>query len=201
MNALTDAGRPAEGAGDAEEPSDEFRLSQSPSHLLRRAQQFAAEIYLQAGLSDGVTLRQGVVLAAIAEGVVRSQSELVRATGVDRSTLADMVARMEKKGLIVRTTAADDGRAKSVSLTPAGRARLDEALPAMRQVDDALIGALPRNRRNAFRDTLGVLAGRADEMEVSEAEQARRLKKASKAARAAAKARAKDKKKRKKKKR
>ncbi len=147
-----------------------------------------------------MTLRQGVVLAAIAEGVVRSQSELVRATGVDRSTLADMIARMEKKGLILRATAADDGRAKSVALTPAGRARLEEALPAMRQVDEALIAALPRNRRNAFRDTLGVLAGRADELEVSEAEQARSMKKAAKAARAAAKARAKAKKKRRKKK-
>lgn len=193
------------GLGDADRhPDDEgshpgdFRLSRSPSHLLRRAQQFASESFLQAGLSDGVTLRQSVVLAAIAEGAVGSQSDLVRATGVDRSTLADMIARMEKKGLIARSTAAEDGRAKSVQLTPAGRARLEEALPAMRQVDDALLEALPRNRRNAFRDALGVLASAADALEITEAEQARRAKKASKAAKAAAKAKAKKKRKKKK---
>ncbi len=194
MSGLSDGRHPE--AGDLD-PAD-FRLSQSPSHLLRRAQQFASEIFLQAGLSDGVTLRQSVVLAAIAEGAVRSQSDLVRATGVDRSTLADMIARMENKGLIARTTAAADGRAKSVQLTAAGRSRLDDALPAMRQVDVALLEALPRNRRNAFRDTLAVLAGAADALEITEAEQARRAKKAAKAVKAAAKAKAKKKRKKKK---
>jgi MarR family transcriptional regulator, temperature-dependent positive regulator of motility len=195
MSGLSDAGRHPDDEGPH---LDDFRLSRSPSHLLRRAQQFASEIFLQAGLSDGVTLRQSVVLAAIAEGAVGSQSDLVRATGVDRSTLADMIARMEKRGLIARSTAAEDGRAKSVQLTAAGRARLEEALPAMRQVDAALLEALPRNRRNAFRDTLGVLAGAADALEITEAEQARRAKKASKAAKAAAKAKAKKKRKKKK---
>jgi DNA-binding MarR family transcriptional regulator len=196
MSGLSDAGWHPDDAG---AHPDEFRLSRSPSHLLRRAQQFASEIFLQAGLSDGVTLRQSVVLAAIAEGAVRSQSDLVRATGVDRSTLADMIARMEKKGLIARATAAGDGRAKSVQLTASGRARLEEALPAMRQVDAALLEALPRNRRSAFRDTLGVLAGAADALEITEAEQARRARKAAKAAKAAAKAKAKKKRKKKKK--
>lgn len=193
MSALTDA----EGqSGDAAAQDAEFRLSQSPSHLLRRAQQFASEVFLQAGLAEGVTLRQSVVLAAIAEGEVRSQSDLVRATGVDRSTLADMVARMEKKGLITRSTAADDGRAKAVSLTAAGRSKLEEALPAMRQVDAALIEVLPRNRRKSFRDTLGALAEAADELEITEAEQARRAKKLLKEAKAKAKKKKKKKKKR-----
>jgi len=107
-----------------------------------------------------------------------------------------MIARMEKKGLITRTIAADDGRAKAVSLTPAGRAKLEEALPAMRQVDAALIEVLPRNRRKSFRDTLGALAEAADELEITEAEQARRLKKAEKAAKAKAKKKKKKKKKR-----
>ena len=196
MTALTDADGPS---GNDLAHEGEFRLSQSPSHLLRRAQQYASEIFIATGLSDGVTLRQSVVLAAIAEGAVQSQSDLVRATGVDRSTLADMIARMERKGLIARSTAADDGRAKSVALTPSGRAKLEEALPAMRQVDAALIDVLPRNRRKAFRDTLGALAKAADELEITEAEQARRLKKAAKAAKAAAKAKARNKKKKRKK--
>src|SRR5262245_30301180 len=97
-----------------------FRLSESPSHLLRRAEQYAAETFLKAGMTDGVTLRQTVLLAAIAEEEGASQSDLVRATGVDRSTLAEMMARMERKGLISRSAAEDDGRAKSVSLTRQG---------------------------------------------------------------------------------
>jgi len=148
----------------------DFRLSESPAHLLRRAQQYASGIFHQAGLS-GVTLRQSVVLAAIAEGEGRSQSELVKATGVDRSTLADMIARMERKGLVTRMQAQGDARAKAVSLTEAGREKLAETLPAMRSVDDALSDALPRNRRVAFREMLGALAMAADESEFFEADE------------------------------
>ncbi len=139
-----------------------FRLSESPSHLLRRIEQFAAETFLKAGLPDGVTLRQAVLLAAIAEAEGASQSDLVRTTGVDRSTLAEMMARMERKGLIARSAAADDGRAKSVSLTSEGRDRLDDAFPAMKKVDEALLTALPRTKRAAFQSTLLALAETAE---------------------------------------
>ena len=154
-----------------------FRLSESPSHLLRRAEQFAAEIFLKADLPDGVTLRQTVLLAAIAEADGASQSNLVGATGVDRSTLAEMMARMEQKGFIVRSAAEDDGRAKSVSLTNEGRRRLEGALPAMRAVDKALLEALPANRQASFKATLLVLAQAADKQHDDGAEPPRPAKK------------------------
>jgi DNA-binding MarR family transcriptional regulator len=144
--------------GRASPARDVFRLSRSPSHLLRRAEQFAAELFARSDLSDGVTLRQTVLLAAIAEDEGASQSDLVRTTGVDRSTLAEMMARMEGKGLIARAAAADDGRAKSVRLTAGGRRRLNEALPAIRAVDRALLHAMPAARRSAFETILAEIA-------------------------------------------
>lgn len=191
MTTLAEAGRRAERAAarDAGGRRDVFRLSESPSHLLRRAEQFAAEIFLKAGLSDGVTLRQTVLLAAIAEAEGASQSDLVRTTGVDRSTLAEMMARMERKGLIARSAAEDDGRAKSVSLTRDGRERLEAALPAIRQVDAALLAALPRNKRSAFRQTLLALSDAADEAHVSEITDLRQAKKVARAKKAADKSR------------
>ncbi len=138
---------------------DAFKLSESPAHLLRRAQQLATEVFADLGMSDGVTLRQSVVLAAVSENEGLSQSKLVSETGIDRSTLADMIARMETRGLVERTVAEDDARAKSVRLTAEGRARLEEALPAMRSVDDALLNALPKNRRKSFMDVLSILTG------------------------------------------
>lgn len=139
-----------------------FRLSQSPSHLLRRAEQFAADLFARSDLHDGVTLRQTVLMAAIAEAEGASQSDLVRTTGVDRSTLAEMMARMEKRGLIARAAAADDGRAKSVRLTSEGRRRLNEALPGIRAVDRALLAALTASQRSAFQSILSGLAESAD---------------------------------------
>ena len=139
-----------------------FRLSQSPSHLLRRAEQFAADLFARSDLNDGVTLRQTVLMAAIAEAEGASQSDLVRTTGVDRSTLAEMMARMEKRGLIARAAAADDGRAKSVRLTGEGRRRLGATLPAIRAVDRALLAALPAGQRGAFQSILSGLAESAN---------------------------------------
>ncbi|MDZ4759729.1 MAG: MarR family transcriptional regulator [Alphaproteobacteria bacterium] len=182
MSSQTDAARRSD---DAVAPTIDFRLSESPAHLLRRAQQYASEIFAKAGLSEGVTLRQTVLLAAIAELEGRSQSELVRATGVDRSTLADMIARMEKKGLVSRSAAAEDGRAKSVSLTLPGRLKLAEALPAMQSVDAALIAVLPRNKQQSFRDTLGFLSSAADDIDIGDLDEKKRLKKAAKAEKAA----------------
>ena len=76
---------------------------------------------------SGLTQRQFTVLAAAgaADGV--SQSDLVRATGIDRSTLADLVARMIAKGLLERERSATDARANTVRLSararPADRGR------------------------------------------------------------------------------
>lgn len=150
------------GSGRTTAPREVFRLSRSPSHLLRRAEQFAADLFARAELHDGVTLRQTVLLAAIAEAEGASQSDLVRTTGVDRSTLAEMMARMESRGLIARAAAADDGRAKSVRLTAEGRRRLDAVLPAIRQVDRNLLAALPASKRTAFQMILAELAEAAD---------------------------------------
>jgi len=153
------AARPAKSA------AGNFKLSESPSHLLRRAEQFAAEMFAQSELRDGVTLRQSVLLAAIAESEGASQSDLVRMTGVDRSTLAEMMARMERRGLIARAAARDDGRAKSVRLTAQGRRRLDSALPAMRHVDKALLAAVPVANRAMFKALLVSLAKSADQLQ------------------------------------
>lgn len=190
MKTIAEAARRPEGASSREGAGrGEFRLSASPSHLLRRAGQFAAEIFMRAGLSDGVTLRQTVLLAAIAEEEGASQSDLVRATGVDRSTLAEMMARMERKGLIARHGAAADKRAKSVKLTAEGRARLEAALPAIRRVDEALLRSLPANKRASFKSTLSALAEAADRIHDREVEEAKQSRKAAKARESAVRAR------------
>lgn len=168
---------PAKGSVKGQAKGEAFRLTESPSHLLRRAEQFAADMFARSELLDGVTLRQSVLLAAIAESEGASQSDLVRITGVDRSTLAEMMARMERRGLIARAAARDDGRAKSVRLNAQGRRRLDSAVPAMREVDKALLAAVPAANRTLFRALLVSLAEAADRA-MAESEEAPAPKKA-----------------------
>ena len=168
--------------------SGAFALSRSPAHLLRRAQQFATDTFTRAGLEDAVTARQALVLAAVAETEGATQSELVDATGVDRSTLAEMIARMERKGLVARAPSQDDLRAKTVRLTPAGRQKLALSLPRMRAADETLLAALPKARRAAFADMLVLLAKAGVAASEAEHAEARATKAASKARKAAEKA-------------
>ncbi len=139
-------------------PATAFLLDASPSHLLHRAQQAAADLHVAALGANGLTQRQFAVLAVLAAQDGVSQSELVVRTGIDRSTLAEMVARMEAKGLTQRTKSVTDSRANSVTLTATGRAIYEEAMPKLAEVDAAVLARLPVNKRAGFVDLLTRLA-------------------------------------------
>ncbi|MEL6754761.1 MAG: MarR family transcriptional regulator [Pseudomonadota bacterium] len=184
---------------------DDFNLESSLSHLLHRAQQMAANESAGKLRQAGVTLRQFSVLAAASQEDGPSQSRLVDLTGIDRSTLADMLNRMEKTGLITRATSEDDARAKSVALTDRGRDALEAAAPAVRDADNALISTLAKNRRSSFVDLLTTLIDSRTEAETpkksddkAEGEKSKDAKKKSKS-KAKGKGKNKDKKKSKKK--
>lgn len=170
-------------------------LGASPSHLIHRALQLALDIYAEETGPDGLTQRQFAVLEAVSHKAGLTQTDLVRATGIDRSTLADLVARMTTKGLLDREKSTLDARAKAVRLSPAGEAALEAARPRVEAADKRIVGLLPKGKRDVFLDLLGELAGEADaaplkaKAEAKAAKKAARdVKKAEKAARKAEKA-------------
>src|SRR3569832_834479 len=110
-------------------------LERSPSHLLHRALQTALDIYAEEFGENGLTQRQLAVLAAAEAREGATQADLVRVTGIDRSTLADMARRMIDKGLLERERSTLDARANAVRLTDAGRAALVAAQPRMAAAD------------------------------------------------------------------
>ena len=132
------------------------------THLLHRVLQLALDFHAEASGPAGLTQRQYTVLAAAgaADGV--SQSDLVRATGIDRSTLADLVARMISKGLLERERSATDARANTVRLSANGRAALAEGGRPAARSDSRLLNLLPQKKRDAFVKTLATLAAAAD---------------------------------------
>ncbi len=139
-------------------------LDQSPSHLLHRALQRALDIYVEEFGESGITQRQFAVLAAADEREGATQADLVRITGIDRSTLADMARRMIGKGLLERERSNVDARANAVRLTEQGRLALAEARPKMAQADARLMKLISGGgRRTAFVGLLRDLARATDE--------------------------------------
>jgi MarR family transcriptional regulator, temperature-dependent positive regulator of motility len=143
------------------------RLDRSPSHLLHRALQHALDIYAEEVGDGALTQRQFAVLAAVEANEGLTQTELVRATGIDRSTLADLVARMITKGLLGRRRSAVDARANTVTLTETGRAALAEASPRVAAADARILALLPGKARDVFLKTLGALSAAAEAGEPS----------------------------------
>ncbi len=167
-------------------------LGGSPSHLIHRALQLALDIYAEEAGPDGLTQRQFAVLEAVSQQSGLTQTDLVRATGIDRSTLADLVARMTTKGLLERERSTVDARAKAVSLSAAGQAALDEARPRVEAADKRILALLPKRKRDGFLGLLTELAGEADAAPDKAKAEAKAAKKAAreakKLARKAAKA-------------
>lgn len=156
--------------------SEPYRLATSASHLLHRAEQLATDRFTQL-VGESVTLRQFAVLAAIAEDPGLNQSDLVRSTGVDRSTMAEMLNRMEKRGWVSRATSAKDARAVSVRLAATGSQILAAATQHARAADAAILDLLPRTKRRAFLNTLMKLAKLADEAAAKAERDARKVMK------------------------
>jgi DNA-binding MarR family transcriptional regulator len=126
------------------------RLHRSPIHLLHRAGQCAGDIF-HAEMKDGdLTPRQLAVLMTVAQNEGLSQTGLVDRTGIDRSTLADIVRRMQRKGLLQRRRTKEDARAYAVKLTDEGRRLLRVAEPLAKRVDERILDALPTRQREQF---------------------------------------------------
>lgn len=163
-------------------------LADSPSHLMHRVLQLALDIYSEEAGADGPTQRQFAVMEAVSAKSGLTQTDLVRATGIDRSTLADLVTRMTAKGLLERERSAVDARAKAVRLSEAGTALLASARPRVEAADKRILALLPKGKREGFIELLADLATAADAAPDQAKAEAKLAKKALKEVRKAEKA-------------
>ena len=109
---------------------------------MHRAGQCADELFaLNVGDAE-LTPRQFAVLRAIADSDEPSQTTLVEKTGIDRSTMADIVRRLNSKGLLQRRRTRRDARMYAVRLTDRGIAALKLAEPAARSTDERILASL-----------------------------------------------------------
>src|SRR5580693_7383323 len=139
-------------------PGNGFDLSEAPSHLIRRCQQFYGDLYAREAGGKELTKQQFTLLTALEQNDGVSQTALVEITGIDRSTLAEMVRRMLEKGLLSRERTEEDQRANAVAISPAGRKALRSARNASDRAEKALLEALPIPDRQKFVRSLAQIA-------------------------------------------
>jgi MarR family transcriptional regulator, lower aerobic nicotinate degradation pathway regulator len=153
-----------------------FDLSQAPSHLLRRCVQYANDLFSQEPGASDLTKQQFTVLAAVEQNEGMSQTELVNITGIDRSTLAEMIRRMIEKGLLDRERTESDQRANAVRIAAGGRKALRSARSASERAERALLSALSSADRAKFIRMLTTVVSQADTGEAQAGNDRRRAR-------------------------
>ncbi len=103
------------------------------------------------------------VLTAVADGGPGTQLALAQQLGVDRTVLTYLLDDLEGAGLIERQPDPADRRARRVVMTAAGRARHDELLARMAQVEEHILAGLSDDERGAFRHALYKSAAAIDD--------------------------------------
>jgi DNA-binding MarR family transcriptional regulator len=124
-----------------------IELHDQPGHLIRRAQQIAVSMFYDA-LGRDVTPVQYAVLRRLQDRPGIDQVTLAREVALDTSTTADIAARLETKGWIVREVL--PRRQRRLVLTPAGQAVLARLVPGLMLMNDSLLQRLDAAERVEF---------------------------------------------------
>lgn len=135
---------------DGREDQDPYRHT---GYLLRRAQQLHVATWTRL-VSAETTSVQYAILALLNRLGASSQRTLCDEADLDRSTIADILVRMERRGLVERTRDPDDRRRNAVTLTPAGHEEYARLRPRVNAADAELTGALSPDERAALRAQL-----------------------------------------------
>jgi DNA-binding MarR family transcriptional regulator len=125
-------------------------LEEFPGHQIRRLQQIAVAIFLQETEPYGITPVQCAAMITAGKGSGMDQRTLARTIGFDTSTIADVIDRLEARGLLLRSKSALDARVRLITLTEEGRAVLESLMPSVLRAQHRMLAPLSRAERGEF---------------------------------------------------
>ena len=141
-----------------------LHLEDQPGHHIRRLQQIAVAVFLQETEAHGITPVQFAALQTVNDQTGIDQRTLAARIGLDTSTVAGVVDRLEARGLLVRSASPLDRRVRLLGLTPDGTRLLAQVAPGMLKAQARILSPLPKAERAEFRRMLRVLVDANNEL-------------------------------------
>lgn len=117
--------------GSRRKKRDFSNLWNRPGFLIRRLHQIHVAMFLEACDGFNVTPVQFGVLTVLNTEETLDQVTIASLIGIDRNTAADVIRRLESRGLIERPASVTDKRAKLARITAQGREFVAAVQPAM----------------------------------------------------------------------
>ena len=119
-----------------------------PGYLFRRMQQIAVAIFVEECKAYDLTPVQYAALVAIQAHPGIDATRLSAVIAFDRSTLGNVIERLEAKQLIERKPSREDRRVKLLYLTRAGVALLSDIMPSVDRAQARMLQPLkPADRK------------------------------------------------------
>lgn len=126
--------------------------------LLRRAWYGLNQAFRRRIAHLGITPDQFTVMRTLLEAGGITQSELTQQISSDPNTVASLLERMEKSGLLERRPHEKDRRAHRLLLVPEGRRRYQKAREIAIALQTEALGVLPETERETFLEHLAMVA-------------------------------------------
>ncbi len=121
-----------------------------PGHLIRRLQQIAVAIFMAETKKFDITPVQYSALLAVEMHSGIDQTALVNIIAFDRSTIGNVVSRLESKNWIKRASGLEDRRTKRLTITPQGRKVLREIEASVASAQRLILAPLRSTERPVF---------------------------------------------------
>jgi len=114
-------------------------LLSMPGYLVRRSKQMSTGRFAENCRDFGITPIQFTALTILRLRPEIDQTELGEIAALDPSTAGDVIARMERRGLVQRH---ERGQSRVCKLTPQGARLLDQVTPHVVEAQRQLVGSL-----------------------------------------------------------
>lgn len=132
-------------------------LSSRPGFLIRRLNQIHYAMFFEECRDFNITPVQYGMLTALSVAPGLDQKALGLAVGLDRTNTADVLKRLEERGLVTRQQSEVDGRVKHAFITEEGAKVTNAMYQAMISAQQRLLAPLSEEDRSKFLELLHVL--------------------------------------------
>ena len=140
-----------------------IHLDDALGFLFRRLSGYADSVFMTTTEQAQLTPMQMGVLLTVNNFEHLSLRELARRMHVDRSTVQELVTRMQKKGLVRSRTSKVDRRTYELWLTPLGVELLTRYEPCVKATQEHLLKDFkPAERQRLIRDLKNILSQEGD---------------------------------------
>ncbi len=140
----------------------------TPGHLIAQAARAFARLSEARLKPLGFGVGHVPVLIALRDGRADTQRDLAVFAKVEQPPMAQMLARMERDGLIERTPDPVDGRSRRIALTDPAKARLPEACSALLAGNQEALRGFSEQESEQFVSLLTRLISNLDDLVATE---------------------------------